>query len=117
MRETVPAFEEAGVAAIHIEDHTGAGKHTDAPQELRQMKEAAELAAVRRRIAKPVMIVDMPGRTLEEHAGAAIVLYYAFSVTRQFSALKQALAARGLASDTRPLEDFLGYKDAPGRSA
>jgi methylisocitrate lyase len=30
----VPAFEAAGVAAIHIEDHTGAGKHTDAPQTL-----------------------------------------------------------------------------------
>jgi 2-methylisocitrate lyase-like PEP mutase family enzyme len=170
--DTVRAFEGAGVAAIHIEDHTGAGKHTDAPQELHPMKETAariraavaarkdpdfmivarsdafwvhrdledciarlelyaeagadmvfptlvgpeELAAVRRRIAKPVMIVDMPGRTLEEHAGASVVLYYAFSVTRQFSALKQALTARELASDTQPLEDFLGYKDAPGRS-
>jgi methylisocitrate lyase len=39
--ETVHAFERAGVAAIHIEDHTGAGKHTDAPQELRPMKETA----------------------------------------------------------------------------
>jgi 2-methylisocitrate lyase-like PEP mutase family enzyme len=25
---TVQAFERRGVAAIHIEDHTGAGKHT-----------------------------------------------------------------------------------------
>lgn len=30
---TVRAFEEAGVAAIHIEDHAG-GKHTDLPQSL-----------------------------------------------------------------------------------
>jgi methylisocitrate lyase len=159
----VPAFEQAGVAAIHIEDHTGAGKHTSAPQKLHPVEQAAEriraavaartnpdllivarsdafwvhrdleeciarleryaaagadmvfptlvgpaeLAEVRRRIAKPVMIVDMPGRSLAEHAGAAIVLYYAFSITRQFTALQQALAARELASDTAPLEHFL----------
>jgi 2-methylisocitrate lyase-like PEP mutase family enzyme len=171
-QESVHAFEEAGVAAIHIEDHTGAGKHTDAPQELRPMKETAariraavaarkdpdfmivarsdafwvhrdledciarlelyaeagadmvfptyagpaELAEVRRRIGRPVMIVDMPGRTLAEHAGAAVVLYYAYSVTRQFDALQRALAAGELGSDNAPLEDFLGYKDAPGRS-
>lgn len=170
--DAVPAFEAAGVAAIHIEDHTGAGKHTDQPQTLhsafavaeriraavrsrenpdflivarsdafwvhRDLEECiarlalyaeagadmvfptlvgpAQLAEVRRRVPKPVMIVDMPGCTLEEHAGAAIVLYYAFSVTRQFAALKDALASGDLASDTRPLEDFLGYKDTPGRS-
>src|ERR1041384_878140 len=28
---TVQAFERAGAAAIHIEDHTGAGKHSSAP--------------------------------------------------------------------------------------
>jgi methylisocitrate lyase len=170
----VPAFEKAGVAALHIEDHTGAGKHTSAPQTLHPVEEAAEriraavaartnpellvvarsdafwvhrdledciarleryaaagadmvfptlagpaeLAEVRRRIAKPVMIVDMPGRSLAEHAGAAIVLYYAFSITRQFAALQRALAARELASDTAPLENFLfqglGVSD-PGR--
>ena len=27
--ETMRAFEAAGVAALHIEDHTGEGKHTD----------------------------------------------------------------------------------------
>src|SRR5687767_15554774 len=45
---TVKAFEEAGVAAIHIEDHTGAGKHTDLPQKLLSKEQAAEriLAAV-----------------------------------------------------------------------
>jgi methylisocitrate lyase len=166
---SVEAFEEAGVAAIHIEDHTGAGKHTDQPQKLYPAQEVAarirraiaarknpdflivarsdafwvhrdlddciarlqryaeagadmvfptlvgqrELAEVRRRVAKPLMIVNNPE---EEHTGAAIVLYYAFSITRQFAALQAALAARELASDTAPLEEFLGYKDAPGRS-
>jgi 2-methylisocitrate lyase-like PEP mutase family enzyme len=42
MWRTVQAFEEAGVAAIHIEDHTGSGKHTSRPQSLRPMAEAAE---------------------------------------------------------------------------
>ena len=167
--KAVSAFEDAGVAAIHIEDHMGAGKHTDGPQQLRPMKEAAEriraavaartnpdflviarsdafwvhrdlddciarlqlyaeagadmvfptlvgaaeLAEVRRRVAKPLMIVDVPG---EQTADAEIVLYYAFSITRQFAALQRALADGKLASDTQPLEDFLGYKGAGGGS-
>ena len=41
MWRTVQAFEQAGVAAIHIEDHAGSGKHTDAPQALRPIGEAA----------------------------------------------------------------------------
>jgi len=166
---TVRAFEDAGVAAIHIEDHTGAGKHTNQPQTLRAAKESAEriraavaartdpgfmivarsdafwvqrdledciarlqlyaeagadmvfptlvggreLAEVRRRVAKPLMIVDNPG---EQHEGAAVVLYYAFSIASQFAALQRALADGRLASDTRPLEDFLGYKDIGGRN-
>ena len=169
VEKTVLAFEQAGVAAIHIEDHTGAGKHTDQPQTLRDAKESAEriraavaartnpdflivarsdafwvhrdledciarlqlyaeagadlvfptlvggreLAEVRRRIAKPLMIVDNPG---EQHEGAAVVLYYAFSITRQFAALQRALAEGRLASDAQPLEDFLGYKDIQGRN-
>ena len=167
--DAVPAFEQAGVAAIHIEDHTGAGKHTDGPQVLRSREEAtariraavaarrnpdflivarsdafwvnrdledcisrlqayaeagadlvfptmvgpAELAEVRRRVGKPLMIVNNPEERLE---GAAIVLYYAFSIVHQFEALRRALASGSLATDTQPLEDFLGYKDAPGRS-
>ena len=59
------------------------------------------------------MIVDNPG---EQHEGAAVVLYYAFSITRQFAALQRALAEGTLGSDTQPLEEFLGYKDAGGRS-
>ena len=166
---SVPLFEAAGVAAIHIEDHTGAGKHTDAPQQLHPVERAAEriraavaartnpeflivarsdafwvhrdlddcirrleryaqagadmvfptmvgpseLAELRRRISKPIMIVNNAD---EEHSGAAIVLYYAFSVARQFEALRRALADGKLASDTGALEEFLGYKDAPGRS-
>jgi len=158
--ETIRAFEAAGVAAIHIEDHTGEGKHTDLPQKLHPIEEAAEriraavaartnpgllivarsdafwvhrdledciarleryaaagadmvfptlvgpaeLAEVRRRIAKPVMIVDMPGRSLAEHAGAAIVLYYAFSITRQFAALRRFGALFGLFRFGDPLD-------------
>jgi len=167
--KTVRSFEEAGVAAIHLEDHTGAGKHTDQPQSLHPANEAAdrirravaarknpdflivarsdafwvhrdlddciarlalyaeagadmvfptlagqrELDEVRRRIARPVMIVN---NAEEAHAGAAVVLYYAFSVARTFEAIQSALASGVLVSDTRPLERFLGYKDDPGRS-
>lgn len=39
---------------------------------------------------------------------------HAFSITRQFAALQRALADGKLASDTQPLEDFLGYTDARG---
>jgi len=169
VEKSVRSFEAAGVAAIHIEDHTGAGKHTDQPQTLRPAQESAEriraavaartdpdflivarsdafwvhrdledciarlqlyaeagadmvfptlvggreLAEVRRRVDKPLMIVDNPG---EQHEGAAIVLYYAFSITRQFAALQRALAEGKLASNTQPLEDFLGYKDIRGRN-
>jgi len=164
----VPAFEAAGVSAIHIEDHTGAGKHTGEPQTLHPVELAAEriraavaartnpdflivarsdafwvhrdlddciarlqryaeagadmvfptmvgpreLAEVRRRVSKPLMVVN---NAEDDHTGAAIVLYYAFSVATQFNALERALADGKLAADTQPLEDFLGYKDASGR--
>jgi len=165
---TVQAFERAGVAAIHIEDHTGAGKHTSAPQTLRDARSMAarieaavkartnpelmivarsdafwvardledsiarlalyaeagadmvfptavgpaELAEVRRRIDRPAMIVDMPGRTLGEHRGASVVLFYAFSTLVQFHAVRMALEA--FKAGKRPggqdaLEKFLGY--------
>lgn len=160
--DAVPAFEAAGVSAIHLEDHTGAGKHTSGPQSLHSLEVAAEriraavrarknpdflivarsdafwvhrdlddciarlnayaeagadmvfptlvgpaeLAEVRKQVAKPVMIVN---NAEEKHDGAAIVLYYAFSVTRQFEAMRRALAEGRLASDTRALEKFLGY--------
>jgi 2-methylisocitrate lyase-like PEP mutase family enzyme len=167
--DAVPAFEAAGVSAIHIEDHTGAGKHTSGPQSLHSREAAAqriraavrarknpdflivarsdafwvhrdlddciarlnayaeagadmvfptlvgpaELAEVRKRVAKPVMIVNnAEGR----HDGAAIVLYYAFSVVTQFNAVQRALADGKLAVDPQPLEDFLGYKDEGRKS-
>lgn len=158
--KTTALFEQAGVSAIHIEDHTGAGKHTDLPQTLYPVEVAAEriraavaartnpdflivarsdafwvhrdlddciarleryaaagadmifptlagpreLAEVRRRIDKPVMIVN---NAEEQHEGAAIVLYYAFSIAHQFAALKRALASGKLAADTTALEHFL----------
>ena len=73
----------------------------------------AELAAVRRRIDKPVMIVDMPGSTLEEHRGAAVVLYYAFSTLVQFEALSSALGKFKTGQHPggqQALENFLGYR-------
>lgn len=161
--ETVALFEQGGVSAIHIEDHTGAGKHTDEPQTLHPVEEAAEriraavaarsnpdflivarsdafwvhrdlddciarlqryadagadmvfptlagpaeIAEVRRRIARPLMVVN---NAEGQHEGAAIVLYYAFSVAVQFNALQRALVDGRLAADTAPLETFLYRK-------
>ena len=173
---TVQAFERAGVAAIHIEDHTGTGKHTSAPQSLRsrdamtaRIRAAvdarknpefmiiarsdafwisrdlddciarlqayadagadmvfpsaagpAELDQVRRRIGKPLMIIDMPGHDLEQHRAASIVLYYAFSTLVQFEALSSAL--ENFKSGKRPggqqaFEDFMGYSEFTERAA
>jgi methylisocitrate lyase len=81
--------------------------HRDLEDCIARLEAYAEAGADR-----PIMVVDNPG---ERHDGAAIVLYYAFSITRQFAALERALAEGNLASDTRALEDFLGYKDGPGR--
>ena len=172
---TVQAFEQAGVAAIHIEDHAF-GKHAAVAQKLRPAAEAAariraavearkdpdflivarsdafwvsgdledtiarlalyaeagadlvfptlvgpaELAAVRRRVAKPAMIVDMPGRAPADHQDAAVVLYYAFSALAQFEALNNAIArfkADGtLPGGTAAFEEFLGYADFATRA-
>jgi methylisocitrate lyase len=171
----VQAFEQAGVAAIHLEDHAF-GKHAEVKQKLRPAAEMAariraavearedpdfmivarsdafwvsrdledtiarlslyaeagadmvfptlvgpqELAEVRRRVARPAMIVDMPGRSLDEHRDASIVLYYAFSALAQFDALNAAVArfkATGLApGNASALEDFLGYRDFAARA-
>lgn len=184
MWRTVQAFEQAGVAAIHLEDHSGTGKHTELPQTLRPpeaaaariraavearedpnfliaarsdahwiagdfedtvrrleayagagadlvfptLVTAAQLAEVRRRVAKPVMIVDMPGGTLaeEERAGASIVLYYAFSALVAFDALDHALAVfkagrdanavRGYRERVQAFEEFMGYREFAERA-
>ena len=181
---TVQAFEQAGVAAIHIEDHEGPGKHTDLPQKLRSPEEAAariraaveartdpnfliaartdalwiggelgdavrrleayakagadlvfptlatpaQLAEIKRRVKKPLMIVDLPKGTLadEEQAGASIVLYYGLSTLVQFDALQSALgtfrrtrdanAVTGYRERIAELEDFLGYKEYVARA-
>lgn len=178
MWRTIQAFEQAGVAAIHIEDHEGPGKHTSLPQRLRAPEEAAariraaveartdpnlliaartdalwiggelgdavrrleayaragadlvfpthatpaQLAEIKRRTGKPLMIVDLPGGTLadEEQAGAAIVLYYGLATMIQFDALQTALetfrrtrdanAVTGYRERVAELEEFLGYK-------
>jgi methylisocitrate lyase len=166
----VQAFEQAGAAAIHLEDHEGAGKHTDAPQRLRPAAEMAariraacearedpdfmivartdafwlsrdledtiarlslyaeagadmvfptlvgpaELAAVRLRVRRPAMVVDMPGHALAEHKDAAVVLYYGFSLLAQFAALNHSLQefkASGKApGGMDALEVFLDYR-------
>jgi methylisocitrate lyase len=179
MWRTVQAFEQAGVAAIHIEDHAGPGKHTSLPQKLRSPEDAAariraavearndadfliaartdalwiggelgdavrrleayakagadlvfptlatpaQLAEIKRRVKKPLMIVDLPKGTLadEEKAGASIVLYYGLSTLVQFDALQTALetfrrtqdanAVTGYRERIAELEDFLGYPD------
>ena len=184
MWKTVQAFEQAGVAAIHIEDHEGPGKHTSLPQRLRAPEEAAariraavearsdpdfliaartdalwvgkelgeavrrlkayaeagadlvfptnatpaQLAEIRRRVDKPLMIVDLPKGTLdeEEKAGAAIVLYYGFSALVQFDALNTALEAfrrtrdanaiAGYRDKVAELEAFIGYQDYEARA-
>jgi methylisocitrate lyase len=184
MWRTVQAFEQAGACAIHIEDHTGAGKHTSLPQRLRPLEEAAariaaaveartdpdfliaartdalwiggelgdalrrleayakagadlvfptgatpaQLAEIRRRTGKPLMIVDLPGGTLadEERAGASIVLYYGFAALVQFDALGRALeafkrtqdanAVTGYRERVKEFEEFMGYTEYSERA-
>lgn len=172
---TVQAYEQAGVAAIHIEDHAF-GKHAAVTQKLRPAAEAAsriraavearedpdflivarsdafwvskdlddtiarlklyaeagadivfptlvgpaELAEVRKRVDRPIMIVDMPGHSFAEHKQASIVLYYAFSVLTQFAAMNQAVSAFK-SSGTVPgsaekLEELLGYAEFVSRA-
>jgi methylisocitrate lyase len=184
MWRTVQAFEQAGVAAIHIEDHSGTGKHTDLPQALRPVQEMAariraavearedpdflivarsdanwvfgdfedtvrrleacaaagadmvfptlvtaeQLVEVRRRVAKPAMIVDIPGGTLagEERAGASIVLYYGLSALVAYDALDRALKefragrdgnkVRGYREKVKEFEEFMGYREFAERA-
>ena len=80
----------------------------------------AELAEVRRRVAKPAMIVDMPGRGIAEHQDAAIGLFYALSVLVQFDALQLALEKfkreRAFTGRVAELEKFLGYQEFSERA-
>ena len=88
----------------------------------------AQLAEIKRRIGKPLMIVDLPKGTLaeEEQAGASIVLYYGFSVLVQFDALGAALAAFKRTGDANAIagyrqriaefEEFVGYQEYAERA-
>jgi hypothetical protein len=86
------------------------------------------LAQVRARLTRPVMVVDSPGYKLadEAAAGAAIVLYYGFSLLVQFQAVQQALlafrtsgdadAVPGLRENVAQFEDFIGYAEFTART-
>jgi methylisocitrate lyase len=88
----------------------------------------AQLAEVKRRVKKPLMIVDLPGATLadEERAGASIVLYYGFAALVQFDALGRALeafrrtgdanAVTGYRERAREFEEFMGYREYAERA-
>ena len=79
------------------------------------------LAQVRARLTRPVMVVDSPGYKLadEAAAGAAIVLYFGFSLLVQYQAVQQALDAfrrsgdagvvPGLRENVAEFEKFIGY--------
>ena len=79
------------------------------------------LAQVRARLTRPVMVVDSPGYKLadEAAAGAAIVLYFGFSLLVQYQAVQQALdafrqsgdagAVPGLRENVAEFEKFIGY--------
>ena len=86
------------------------------------------LAQVRSRLSRPVMVVDSPGYKLadEAAAGAAIVLYYGFSLLVQYQAVQQALATfrhtgdagaiQGLRENVAQFEQFIGYAEFTGRT-
>jgi 2-methylisocitrate lyase-like PEP mutase family enzyme len=86
------------------------------------------LAQVRARLTRPVMVVDSPGYTLadEAAAGAAIVLYYGFSLLVQYQAVQQALATfrrtgdagavPGLRENVAQFEQFIGYAEFTERT-
>lgn len=86
------------------------------------------LAQVRNRLTRPVMVVDSPGYKLadETAAGAAIVLYYGFSLLVQYQAVQQALetfrrsgdasAVPGLRENVAQFENFIGYAEFTART-
>ena len=79
-----------------------------------------QLAEVRRRIGKPLMLVDMPEQTIEQHRAASIVLYYSFSTLVQYEALDAALKnfnAGPRPGDQAAFEDFIGYREYEARAA
>jgi 2-methylisocitrate lyase-like PEP mutase family enzyme len=82
----------------------------------------------RDRIKGKVMITDKPGRSVEdeEQAGAAVVLYYGFTLYAAYTGVKAALAAfkkSGSADEIASVrggieefEDFIGYPEFTKRA-
>ncbi len=87
-----------------------------------------KLKQIRAALAKPVMVVDTPGYALadEAEAGAAIVLYYGFSLLAQYRAVRDAVerfrdsgdadAVEGLRAEAAEFEKFMGYAEFAARS-
>ena len=88
----------------------------------------AVLAGLRSRIKGKIMITDTPGRsvTVEEKAGADVVLYYGFSLYAAYHGVKTALDifmrtrnADGIASvrgGSAEFEKFIGYAEFSARA-
>ena len=86
------------------------------------------LTQVRARLDKPVMVVGTPGFSLadESAAGAALVLYYGFSLLAQYQAVRQAVdafkrsgnadAVPGLRDSAAEFERFIGYAEFTERT-
>lgn len=87
-----------------------------------------QLATIRSRLTRPVMVVDTPGHVLadESAAGASLVLYYGFSLLVQYQAVKQAAAifratgdagaVPGLRECVPGFEEFIGYPEFTART-
>lgn len=109
---------ELGEAARRLKAYADAGADLVFPT----LASPAQLADLKRRVGKPLMIVDLPKGTLaqEEQAGASIVLYYGFAALVQFDALGRALeafrrtrdanAVAGYREHVVELEALLGYE-------
>jgi methylisocitrate lyase len=115
---------ELGEALRRLEAYAEAGADLVFPT----AANPAQLAEIKRRVKKPLMIVDLPGGTLaeEERAGASIVLYYGLSALVQYDALEQALetfkrtgdanAVTGYRERIAEFEEFMGYKEYAERA-
>ena len=87
-----------------------------------------KLKEIRASLNRPVMVVDTPGYALadEAAAGAAIVLYYGFSLLAQYRAVRDAVerfrqtgnadAIDGLRAEAAGFEEFIGYAAFAERS-
>jgi methylisocitrate lyase len=87
-----------------------------------------KLKEIRASLSRPVMVVDTPGYTLadEAQAGAAIVLYYGFSLLAQYRAVRDAVerfretgdadAIDGLRAEAAGFEAFIDYAAFAARS-